>query len=180
MLGTPSQFDAGSDAAPPPDPPRDAEPPWITFDSAPPPEPMSCVDKNPSATLKALTGIGQAAPTLPRLYSFTTKAQADGLRRGDPIFSKTASDSGHRGFLFDVLSARAGRGDTTAKELAGPRFEAGRFAWPFLSGTRVSPEPYGDEILSFTFKRDALFVAISTSAPDYRFFDASGMLLVGH
>ncbi|HRG98976.1 MAG TPA: hypothetical protein PLR99_22150 [Polyangiaceae bacterium] len=159
---------------PPPPTPSPSFPPPNGFDAAPPPPPQECADRNPAAGLAALTGFGQATPTLPRLYSFTTKAQADGLRRGDPLFSKTTTDSGHRGYLFNVLEARAKTGDEVASLLAGPRFEAGRFAWPFLAGTRVSPERYGDEILAFTFKPDALFVTVSAKRADYRFYDARG------
>lgn len=165
------------DAAPPPPPPPSPSPsfpPPNGFDAAPPPPPQDCGDRNPAAGLAALTGLAQAAPTLPRLYSFTTKAQADGLRRGDPLFSKTTTDSGHRGYLFNVLEARAKTGDEVARLLAGPRFEAGRFAWPFLAGTRVSPEPYGDEILAFTFKPGALFVTVSSQQRAYAFYDARG------
>ncbi|MBK6463152.1 MAG: hypothetical protein IPF92_19425 [Myxococcales bacterium] len=166
-----STFDAGA-PAPPPTPSSPPSFPPSGLDAAPPPE--ECGDKNPSAGLAALTGLAQAEPTLPRLYSFTTKAQADGLRRGDPLFSKTTTDSGHRGYLFDVLEARAKTGDSVASLLAGPRFETGRFAWPFLAGTRVSPERYGDEIVAFTFKPDALFVTVSAQQRAYAFYDARG------
>lgn len=135
---------------------------------------VDCADLTPSGPLSALVGLAHGAPTLPRLYSYTTKTQADGLRAGDPIFSKTTTDSGHRGYLFDVLAKRERIGDPIAKELASERFAAGRFAWPFLAGTRISPERYGDEILSFTFKPEALFVAFQAKIAGYRFYDAKG------
>ena len=141
-----------------------------------------CIDRAPAAPLRALTGITLDAPDLPRVYSFTTAEQVAGLRRGDPVFSKTNIDAVHRGHLFDRLAEvlRADHGPyrahihEIAKALTGPRFELGRFAWPFLAGTRVSPERYGDEILSFSFKPEALLVAFDTREPDFRFFDAKG------
>lgn len=166
--------DASSPDASSPEPPTPTLPPPSGFDASPPPGPQDCVDRNPSAPLVALTGLGQREPTLPRLYSFTTKAQAAGLRSGDVLFSKGATDTGHRGYLFNVLEVRAKAGDTIAALLAGPRYETGRFAWPFLAGTRVSPERYGDEVLAFTFKPDALFVTVSAQVAAYAFYDARG------
>ncbi len=136
-----------------------------------------CVDRAPSSALRALTGIEQRAPHLPRLYSFTTADQAAAIRAGAPIFTKATTDAGHRGYVFDVLElhSRQGFEPEIAKELAGPRFELGRFAWPFLAGTRVSPERYGDEILSFAFKPESLFVAFSARpSSGFSFFDANG------
>lgn len=141
-----------------------------------------CIDRAPAAPLRALTGITLDAADLPRVYSFTTAEQVAGLRRGDAVFSKTNLDAVHRGHLFDRLAEvlRADHGPygahihAIAKELTGPRFELGRFAWPFLAGTRVSPERYGDEILSFSFKPEALLVAFDTRETAFRFFDAKG------
>jgi hypothetical protein len=171
-LDTSSTFDAG-----PPPPPGPPDWPDAGPDNFGPPgraEPVDCTDPTPTAPLSALVGFAHGAPTLPRLYSYTTKAQADGLRAGDPIFSKSTTDSGHPGYVFTVLKKRESLGDLVAKELASARFAKGRFAWPFLAGTRISPENYGDEILSFTFKPEALFVAFQAKSAGYRFYDAKG------
>lgn len=141
----------------------------------------ACQDRHPEAPLRALTGLAQGTPRLLRAYSFTTAAQAAGLRAGEPLLSKSTTDSGHRGVLFDVLERHATSTDATpktaaiAKELAGPRFEKGRFAWPFLAGTRSSPERYGDEILAVDFRPEALFVVFHGHLyPDFHFYDAAG------
>jgi len=170
-LADPSTFQDGGS------PPRDAslpDSPFGPLPDAPVGGPVDCADPTPDAPLTALVGLAHGTPTLPRLYSFTTRAQADALRAGAPIFTKTTTDSGHRGYLFNVLTEREGRGDLVAKELGSARFAAGRFAWPFLAGTRVSPERYGDDILAFTFKPEALFVAFQAKGSGYRFFDAKG------
>lgn len=141
----------------------------------------ACQDRHPETPLRALTGLAQGTPRLLRAYSFTTAAQAAGLRAGDPLLSKSTTDSGHRGVLFDVLVRHTTSTDATpktaaiAKELSGPRFEKGRFAWPFLAGTRLSPERYGDEILAFDFRPEALFVVFHGHLyPHFDFYDAAG------
>lgn len=141
----------------------------------------ACQDRHPETPLRALTGLAQGTPRLLRAYSFTTAAQAAGLRAGDPIFSKSTTDSGHRGVLFDVLERRVTSSDSApqtaaiAKELSGPRFEKGRFAWPFLAGTRLSPERYGDEIVAFDFRPETLFVVFDGDRfSTFAFYDATG------
>lgn len=159
-------FDAGN---------SDASPGLVPFEAGPIYEVPTCVDRNPGAPLRALTGLFNARPHAPTLYSFTTAEQAAGLRRGDPVFSKATNDAGHRGYLFDELDARAKRNppDPAAKLLTGPRFELGRFGWPFLAGSRISPEKYGDEILAFRFKAEAIFVDVGRRAR-YWCFDGAG------
>ena len=126
------------------------------------------------APLRALHGTSSNGPYPTRLYSWTTDAQVAGLRAGDPLFSKTTTDSGHRGLLFDVLEARARAGDPAATLLAGPLFATGRFAWPFLIGARVSPERYGDSIVAFTLKPEALFATFNARGRGVTFVDAAG------
>ncbi len=134
-----------------------------------------CEETMPNGPLKALVGIKNDRPIPLRLLSFTTPEQASALRAGEPLLSKTTSDNGHRGYLFDVLARWAKTGDPVAAELAGQRFERGRFAWPFLAGTRVSPERYGDVILNIELRPEALLVAFDASQPStYRFFDQKG------
>lgn len=165
----PTDLDAGPDTALPP-----AEP-YRTSSLATLPE---CVDKEPATSLRALVGIWHERPFLPRIYSYTTPEQVAALRGGGPLFSKATTDSGHRGFVFDVLETRKRDGDSeeqrVATELLGTRFELGRFGWPFLAGTRISPERYGNEILSITFRPNSLFVAFSHSGRGFQFFDVAG------
>ncbi len=124
--------------------------------------------------VRALSGIDPYGPFPLRLYSWTTAEQAAGLRAGDAVFSKTTTDSGHRGLLFDVLEKRAIAGDEKAKLLSGPLFEKGRFGWPFLVGARVSPERYGDSIVAFTLRPEAIFAVFSSKMP-VTFIDAKGI-----
>lgn len=137
-----------------------------------------CQERMPDGELKTLVGMGNDLPIPPRLLSFTTPEQAGALRAGEPLLSKITSDNGHRGYLFDVLARWAKTGDPVAAELGGQRFERGRFAWPFLAGTRVSPERYGDVILDIELRPEALLVAFDARQPStYRVFDQTGKVV---
>jgi uncharacterized membrane protein len=162
---------------PPPSPSLPAPSP--TFPDASPADPATppkaeCVDRVPQAPIRSLHGTSSNGPYPTRLYSWTTEAQVAGLRAGTPLFSKTTTDSGHRGLLFAVLEARAKAGDPAAALLAGPMFATGRFAWPFLIGARVSPERYGDSIVAFTLKPEALFARFNARGGGVTFVDAEG------
>ncbi|AKV01537.1 hypothetical protein AKJ09_08200 [Labilithrix luteola] len=111
------------------------------------------------------------------LYSYTTAEQVAGLRNGDPLFTKVTTDSGDRGYLFDILAAVAKRGSAAAALLEGPRYEKGRFAWPFLAGTRISPEDYGDEIIAMTLKPEAIVAYVGAEHGDISFIDSTGSRL---
>ena len=167
-------------------PPPHAEVKLEKLDAAPPSAPSApipdaetgpCVPEM-GVALRALTGFSSAKPTLPTLYSFTTAEQAAGLRRGDPVFTRSTNKAGHRGHLFDVLAAHTKHDprDPIPKLLSSKRFAVGRFGWPFLAGTRISPERYGNEILSFRFKPESIFVSFRASFRDrrYAFFDIGG------
>lgn len=137
----------------------------------------SCVDKNPNEPVRALHGVGIVPPFPAVLHSFTTDEQARSLRADAPLFTKSTTDSGHRGYLFDVLGRRASGGDAVAAQLAGPRFELGRFAWPFLAGVRVSPERYGDQILAIELRPEALYATFDARFEPIRFYDRKGTLV---
>jgi hypothetical protein len=137
----------------------------------------SCVDKNPSEPVRALHGVGVVPPFPTVLHSFTSDEQARALRADAPLFTKSTTDSGHRGLLFDVLAQRASGGDAIAAQLAGPRFELGRFAWPFLAGVRVSPERYGDQILAIELRPEALYATFDARFEPIRFYDRKGTLV---
>lgn len=160
----PTPAPAISPSVPPPDPPL---PGPTSVDTEPLSGPSECIDKNPRATNAALVGLVHSFPRFGRLYSYTTPEQVAELRAGtQPIFSRAVNSANQRGFLFDVLEDER-RFEAVGAELAavllGGRFAKGRFAWPFLAGTRPSPEKYGDEILAFDLRPEAYVVAFARS-----------------
>jgi hypothetical protein len=162
--------------SPPREPPPPTPPTTGTFEPNRPPD--ACYDTIPKGPLKTLVGIPNNRPIPPRLLSFTTPEQASALRAGEPLLSKTTSDNGHRGYLFDVLARWTAKGDGIAAELGGSRFERGRFAWPFLAGTRVSPERYGDVILDIDLRPEALVIGFDANSKGlYRCFDQKGNIV---
>lgn len=144
----------------------------------PPPDP-SPQREAPSCPLKTRLGylrpIDSWSPTFPStLYSWTTAEQANELRSGAELLSRTVNAAGSPGHLFDVLAALAARGDGLAALLGGESFRKGRFGWNGLAGTRVGPETYGDEIVKIELKPEAVIAVLSSQQMYLHCLDRSG------
>ncbi len=132
-------------------------------------------DATPPCKPCALRGLSTELPyPMGTLYSYTTADQVAGLRNGDPLFSKVTTDSGHRGYVFDVLAELAEAGDDAAALLEGPRYEKGCRLGRSLAGTRPSPENYGDEIIAMTLKLEAIVARVTATSSMIDFIDAKG------
>jgi hypothetical protein len=100
------------------------------------------------------------------LYSWTTKEQAQALRRDKVLYTKTANDQGEPGYLFRVLERLAQRKEprmaSAAELLGGNSFRLGRYAWPFPWATQITSatEDYGRELLRIELRANALLVFV--------------------
>lgn len=132
-----------------------------------------CVDTTVSEP-PALAGQGVEYP-IPNLvgqvlYSWTTVEQAQELRSGAPLLSRTERPGAGPGHAIEFLTS--GFYPPTAEEeqlvalLVSPEFARARYAWPHAWATRMGwpateegpAESYGNQLLRITVKTEALWV----------------------
>ena len=111
------------------------------------------------------------------IWSWTTEEQAAEIRRAKVLFTRESSPTLGRGYLFDVLAARAAEGDIVASRLAGSELAKGRFGWsnPWATvrGATLG-ETYGLELLKIEMRAETWFARVRTSTPAILFVDAAG------
>jgi hypothetical protein len=124
--------------------------------------------------------VAHDAPIPRVLYSWTTREQAEALRRNRRLLVKGAEDptvSVYDASLWEVYSK-----DRLARLLFNPPFLLHRYAWPHAWGTRLGGDEtsYGDELIRMTLKEDALIAAFLPHAPAaarWTVFDLQGRRL---
>lgn len=112
------------------------------------------------------------------LYSWTTDEQADELRNGGELFSRSERPGMGRGLLFTDLAALAASDTSPAGQLAGKLgtevFAKARFAWPNPWATLlgVPGESYGTQLLRIELEPEA-WIALLRSG-ELWVFDGDG------
>ena len=147
-------------------------PPSAGFDPAPPP-----VDTLPPDPLLAFAPVAANAAPPTVVWSWTTEEQAAELRRDRVLFTRESSPTLGRGHLFDVLDARAAKGDAAAARLAGSELATGRYGWTNPWATvrgATTGESYGRELLAIRMKPDTWYARVLTSREEIAFVDAAG------
>ena len=92
-----------------------------------------------------------------RLYSWTTKEQAEEMRKTKVLLSRTESPQ-HGPSMYDVaMQQAADHGDTVAALLRKEGFQKARFAWTSAWATRMAwpGESYGDVLLAIDVRTGA-------------------------
>lgn len=95
--------------------------------------------------------------TAATLFTWTTREQLDGLRRGGALLTRATSPTGGASVYDRVVAYHAANGDRGAAVLAAGRFRRARFAWttpwPTLRGW--AGEAYGDQLVRVTLRPEA-------------------------
>lgn len=112
-------------------------------------------------------------PARRTLYTWTTKAQIDELRRNPTLLTRSESVEFGSSYFDQVLDARAKRGEVLAKLLRTQAFAKARYAWPAPWATLLgfADETYGEELIQVNLKPDAWLVIFRTSRPDLSVVD---------
>lgn len=155
----------GEDGAAPPE--ANAPPPSAGFGPASPPAaPL------PPDPMLAFAPVAANAPPPSVVWSWTTAEQVAELRRDRILFTRESSPALGRGHLFDILDARAAKGDAAAARLVGVELAKGRFGWTNPWATvrgATTSESYGRELLAITMKPDTWYARVLTSREELAF-----------
>lgn len=97
------------------------------------------------------------------LYTWTTAEQADGLRRGGALLTRSASPTHGRSMYDVVLERLAAQRIPEAQLLRRPRFRRARFAWhaPWATRRGWEGEEYGEHLVRVTLRPTAWVVRMS-------------------
>ena len=105
------------------------------------------------------------APPPAVVYTWTTAAQIDELRKTPKLLTRSVSKQHGPDYFQRVLHAFAKGGDELAIILTDARFKKARFgwyrAWPTLLG--YPKESYGEHLVRVTLRKEALFAELSRS-----------------
>lgn len=98
------------------------------------------------------------------LFTWTTRAQIDELRRDRVLLTRAESAIHGASFFDQTMQARAASGDTLAALLRIPSFRRARFAWANAWATvrGWEGEHYGHSLVRVTLKPDAWVARFST------------------
>lgn len=115
------------------------------------------------------------------LYSWTTLEQANMIRTNQKVLFKSSSEK-YGPSAYDMLLEKYKKeGDEIAGLLLNDLFAKKRFAWPHPWATvRGYPEEnYGNQLIRFTFKDEAIVGSFISSDQDtlFRFYDMKGKRL---
>jgi len=111
--------------------------------------------------------VWNVAPAERVFYSWTTREQADELRRDRVLLTRTETPGLGRGYAFTSIDALAARGtgpeNTLLARLSSELFTKVRYAWPHAWATRMGwpGEDYGDELVRIVLKPEAWIVVVS-------------------
>jgi len=111
--------------------------------------------------------VRNVAPAARVFYSWTTREQAEELRRDRVLLTRTETLGLGRGYAFTSIDALAARGTGPENELlarlSGELFTKVRYAWPHAWATRMGwpGEDYGDELVRIVLKPEAWIVVVS-------------------
>jgi len=114
----------------------------------------------------AASMIADAAPARRELYTWTTAEQAQEIRAGSVLLTRSERAGSGPGYAVDLLTQLAARDATSstqadqialAKVLIGKRFEKARYAWTEPWATRVGwpGETYGDQLVRILLRPEA-------------------------
>lgn len=109
-------------------------------------------------------------------YTWTTEAQEQGLREGDPLYSVGEVPGKGRGRAADLLFAKAEAEPDSLAALVAPFFETCRYGWPHPWPTRfgVGGEMYGDKLIKIQLKPEAWVAVLSETGDVWTVYDSVG------
>jgi hypothetical protein len=107
------------------------------------------------------------------LYTWTTAEQANGLRRGGALLTRSASPTHGRSMYDVVLERLAAERSPEAQLLRRPRFRRARFAWhaPWATRRGWEGEDYGEHLVRVTLRPTAWVVRMTWNGA----FDATNL-----
>ena len=131
--------------------------------------PAEACSSDPAANAWPFCGqsVWNVAPAKRVLYSWTTAEQAEELRQGSVLLTRTETPGLGRGYAFTSIDelAEAGTGpeNRLLAELSSDLFVKVRYAWPNAWATRMGwpGEDYGDQLLRIVLKPEAWIVVVS-------------------
>lgn len=140
--------------------------------------PKPCQPPPTDMPVFAARALGHQAPARRELYTWTTVEQAQELRAGSVLLTRSEREGLGPGYAMEALAARAALGETSdpaeadARALAGllssPGFSKARYLWSEPWATRMGwpGETYGDQLVRVVLRADAWLVRYRSGQVD--------------
>jgi len=112
------------------------------------------------------------------LYTWTTAAQIEELRRDPTLLTRTTTTDGQTSYYQKLVTTLAGKKDPAAMLLRDPAFDRQRYAWsnPWATVLGFGEERWGDQVVRIELRADAVLAVIVAEGPqpEIRFVGLDG------